>query len=162
MIYERIAVGDSFVLGSHRFTAEAIKRFAGAFDPQGFHTDEDAAAKTHFGALCASGWHTAAVMTRLYVDHLRREAEAAAARGEPAGRVGPSPGFDNLRWLKPVYAGDTITYTARIVARRPSQSKPGWGIVSIEITGAKDNGELAFAVTAHVFVALAEGGEAPL
>jgi len=155
MTYEEIVVGDTFALGSHRFTAEEIKRFAGAYDPQGFHTDEDAAAATHFGALCASGWHTASVMMRLQVAYFRKRAEAAAARGAPTAQLGPSPGFDDLKWLKPVYAGDTIAFAGRVVAKRASQSRPGWGIVSIATTGTKASGEPAFTITGHVFVAMA-------
>src|SRR6185295_5613219 len=92
--YERVAVGDVHRFGSHTFTAEEIKRFAKAFDPQTFHLDEEAAAQSQFGKLAASGWHTTAVMMKLRVAYLTREMEKAAARGEPALRFGPSPGFD--------------------------------------------------------------------
>src|SRR5581483_11620241 len=108
--YDDIKVGDRYALGSHLFTAAAIKSFAGRFDPQRFHVDEDEAKRSHFGALCASGWHTAVVWMRLMVEFRAREAAARIARGEKAATIGPSPGFRELKWLKPVYAGDTISY----------------------------------------------------
>ena len=83
--WEDIAVGERAELGRHTFTADDIKAFARRFDPQPFHLDEAAAARSHFGALCASGWHTASVWMRLMVEHQRREDEARRARGE-AGR----------------------------------------------------------------------------
>jgi acyl dehydratase len=153
--FEQIAVDDSLDFGTHVFTAEEIKRFANAYDPQPFHIDEEAAAKSHFGALCASGWHTASVMMRLMVRHFTREAEAAASRGEPSPALGPSPGFDNLKWLKPVYVGDEIRYAGRIVDKRQTRSRPGWGVVSMEVTGTNQKGEPVFAYTGHVFVAIA-------
>ena len=138
--YEHLTVGQVFACGGHRFTAEDIKRFASAYDPQPFHTDEAAAAATHFGALCASGWHTAAIMTRRVVDHFANEIEAARARGAPAPNLGPSLGCDNLKWMKPVYAGDEINFAGRVVSKRESASRPGWGIVSIETTGTNQRG----------------------
>jgi acyl dehydratase len=152
--YERITIGDSVVFGAHRFTAEEIKRFAVAYDPQPFHTDEAAAAQSHFGALCASGWHTSAVMMRLFVKYFASEIERAKARGETAPQLGPSPGFDDLKWMKPVYAGDEIAFSGTIVAKRESRSRPGWGIVSIETTGVNQKGEPVFAYTGHVFAAI--------
>ncbi len=161
MTFDEIAVGDTFDLGTHRFGAEEIKRFAGAYDPQRFHIDEAEAAATHFGALCASGWHTASVMMRLQVGYFRRHAEQAAARGGVPTQLGPSPGFDDLKWLKPVYAGDTVAFAGRVVAKRPSQSRPGWGLVSIETTGTKQTGEPAFTITGHVFMAMAKAQPPP-
>src|ERR1043166_6088364 len=105
--FDDISVGDCMPLGSHTFTAEDIKTFAAQYDPQTFHMDEAAAAKSHFGALCASGWHTIAVWMRLRVQYGQREDAERAARGEVIARLGPSPGFRDLKWMKPVYAGDT-------------------------------------------------------
>jgi len=155
--YERVAVGDVHQFGSHTFTAEEIKRFAKAFDPQTFHLDEEAAAQSQFGKLAASGWHTTAVMMKLRVAYLTREMEKAAARGEPALRFGPSPGFDDLKWILPVHAGDTLTFTDAIVAKRHSKSRPGWGIVSMTTTAVNQRGETVFSVTGHVFAATGEG-----
>ena len=111
--FDDINVGDRMELGTHTFTAEDIKTFAAQYDPQAFHMDEAAAAKSHFGALCASGWHTIAVWMRLRVLYGRREDAERAARGEVIAKLGPSPGFRELKWLRPVYVGDTITYRVR-------------------------------------------------
>jgi acyl dehydratase len=157
-VYERVVVGETFDCGIHVFTAEEIKRFAITYDPQRFHTDEAAAAETHFGALCASGWHTAAAMMRQFVGRFNAEIEAARARGEPAPNLGPSLGFDALKWLKPVYAGDEITFHGRIVAKRDSDSQPGWGIVSIESTGVNQSGEAVFSCISHFLVAKIDEG----
>jgi acyl dehydratase len=157
-VYERFVIGDTFDLGSHHFGAEEIKRFASAYDPQPFHTDEEAAAKTHFGGLCASGWHTAAVMMRLLTKHFAAEIEHARDRGETAPQFGLSPGVDELKWLKPVYAGDDISFSGRIVAKRESGSRPGWGLVSIETVGVNKKGEPVFSCIGHVFAAMTAGG----
>src|SRR5690349_24903727 len=118
--WDDIAIGEKTELGRFIFTADNIKAFARRFDPQAFHLDEAAAARSHFGALCASGWHTASVWMRLMVDHQRREDEARRGRGEAVASLGPSPGFRELKWLKPVYAGDTVTYATEIVGKRAS------------------------------------------
>ena len=149
--YEQIVVGEVHQYGSHTFTAEEIMRFAAAYDPQTFHADEAAARDSHFGSLIASGWHTASAMMRLFVDHFAREGERATSRGEVSPRFGPSPGFDDLQWLKPVYAGDTIAFTGTIRAKRESRSRPGWGIVTMETTGVNQRGEKVFVVTGHIF-----------
>jgi acyl dehydratase len=150
--YEKIAIGDVHVFGSHTFTAEAIKRFAAKYDPQYFHMDEAAAKNSLFGGLCASGWHTASAMMRLLVTHFDAEEAKARAAGEPVLVSGPSPGFDDLRWPNPVYPGDTVTFTARIVGKRISKSRPGWGLLSMTTTGVKQTGEVVFMVTTHAFV----------
>jgi acyl dehydratase len=154
--YEKIAIGDVHVFGTHTFTADEIKRFATRYDPQYFHTDEAAAKDSYLGGLCASGWHTASAMMGQMVRYFdRREAEARAA-GEPVLVSGPSPGFDDLRWPNPVFAGDVVTYTARIVGKRKSKSRPGWGLLSMTTTGVKQTGEPVFQVTTHAFVETGE------
>jgi acyl dehydratase len=150
--FEDIRVGEAFEVGRHTFTAGDIKAFAARFDPQAFHLDEDAAARSHFGALCASGWHTAATWMRLMVHHHRRENEARRARGEPIAELGPSPGFRELKWLKPVYAGDTITYASEIVEARASNSRPGWGLMWIRNTGVNQKGEPVISFISVAFV----------
>jgi acyl dehydratase len=150
--YEKIAIGDIHVFGSYTFTAENIKHFATKFDPQAFHVDEAAAGHSNFGRLCASGWHTASAMMRLLVAYFdAREAEARAT-GAPVLVSGPSPGFDDLRWPNPVFPGDVVTFTARIVGKRVSRSRPGWGLLSMTTTGVKQTGETVFMVTTHAFV----------
>jgi acyl dehydratase len=139
---EYFRLGETITLGSHRFEADEIKAFAAKYDPQRFHMDEKEAEHSVFGRLCASGWHTAA--TWMKYNLARRE---DAATGEWAGpgpqpKFGPSPGFQNLKWLKPVYAGETITFTRRALAHRALASRPGWRLLTIvceahDSTGAK-------------------------
>jgi acyl dehydratase len=125
-----LVVGETEVLGTHLFTAEEIKRFAAAYDPQPFHLDEAAAAASPFGALCASGWQTAAIWMRLMVQSRQRQREERLAMGLPMAEMGPSPGFRDLRWLLPVYAGDSLTFTSTLLEKRLSKSRPGWGLVT--------------------------------
>ncbi|KAA5602233.1 MaoC family dehydratase [Blastochloris sulfoviridis] len=149
---EDIATGEIDELGSHVFTVEDIKRFAQAFDPQPFHLDEAAAEESHFGGLVASGWHTGAVFMQLWIASCRRRDEEMAARGEPVARFGPSPGFRNMRWLKPVRAGDVLSYRTEVTAKRPSASRPGWGLLSIAVSATNQAGELVFAFDGTVFL----------
>ncbi len=150
--FEDIAVGETFALGRHTFTAGEIKAFAARFDPQLFHLDEDAAAQSHFGALCASGWHTALAWMRLMVDYRRRQAEAAGRRGEPVAGVGPALGFRELKWLKPVYVGDTIDYASEVVETRVSNSRPGFGLMTFRSTGVNQNGETVISFLSTTFI----------
>jgi acyl dehydratase len=150
--FEDLEVGERFEVGRHTFTAENIKSFAERFDPQLFHVDEAAADRSHFGRLCASGWHTAAIWMRLMVEHRRRDDEAMLARGEPVAELGPSPGFRELKWIKPVYAGDSISYASEVVALRPSQSRPGWGLITLRSTGVDQTGELVLSFLSTAFV----------
>jgi acyl dehydratase len=150
--FEDIALGERIQVGSHTFKAEEIKAFAARFDPQPFHLEESAAERSHFGALCASGWHTAVVWMRLMVDSRRRQTEAARARGEPVAAMGPALGFRELKWLKPVFVDDTIDYTSEIVAARVSESRPGVGLLSIRSTGTNQHGEPVISFISTTFV----------
>ena len=149
---EDIALGETYALGRYTFCADDIKAFAGRFDPQLFHLDETAAEASHFGALCASGWHTAAVWMRLMVEYRRRVVEQAHARGEPVASMGPALGFRELRWLKPVYAGDTVNYASEVVEARASNSRPGFGLLTIRSTGVNQNGEAVISFLSTTFV----------
>ena len=116
--FEDIEIGQRRELGSFTFTADAIKKFAAQFDPQRFHLDEEEGRKSLFGGLAASGWHVGSVCMKLLVADGRRRAGEEAARGERVAVWGPSPGFRDLRWLKPVLAGDTLTYASEIASKR--------------------------------------------
>ena len=130
-------VGETVTLGSHAFGADEIKEFARKYDPQPFHVDEAAAERSVFGRLCASGWHTAAMWMR-YNLKLREDAGETPWDGDgPRPQFGPSPGFQNLKWLKPVYAGDTITFTRRALGHRALASRPGWRVLTI-VCAAQD------------------------
>jgi acyl dehydratase len=149
---EDVRVGDKAEVGSHTFTAEEIKSFAARFDPQPFHLDEAAAARSHFGGLVASGWHTGSVCIRLIVQNRLREEEAMQARGEAVGRTGPSPGFRDLKWLKPVYAADTITFASEVIETREVRSRPDKGLVFARNTGTNQEGAVVFSFISVVFV----------
>ncbi|MGH6861040.1 MAG: MaoC/PaaZ C-terminal domain-containing protein, partial [Phyllobacterium sp.] len=95
-------IGVEIDLGTYTFTADEIIAFAEKYDPQRFHVDPEAARHSNFGALCASGWHTTAVWMRLNVKNMKSLVRAARQRGEQPPQFGPSPGFENLKWLKPV------------------------------------------------------------
>lgn len=150
--FEDIEIGERAELGQHTFASDAIKAFAARFDPQAFHLDEAAAARSQFGALCASGWHTASIWMRLMVEHQRREDAARRERGEPVAALGPSPGFRELKWLKPVYVGDTIRYATEIVDKRPSRSRPDWGLITLRNTGVNQKGEPVLSFISVAFV----------
>lgn len=138
--FDDLRVGDLLMTGSHTFNAEEIKSFATRFDPQLFHMDEEAAAKSHFGALCASGWHTAAAWMRLMIDQQREIVDAMTVRGETIPKRGPALGLRDLKWLKPVYVGDTITYRSEVTELRVSNSRPGFGLLTLLTTGVNQEG----------------------
>ena len=150
--FEDIEVGQRRELGSFTFTAGLIKTFARQFDPQRFHLDEEAGRKSLFGGLAASGWHVGSVCMKLLVADGQRRMQQAVARGEKIAVWGPSPGFRDLRWLKPVLAGDTITYATEVASKRTSEKRPEWGIVEARNTGTNQRGELAFSLLATAFV----------
>ena len=155
--WDDIAVGERTELGRHTFTTDGIKSFARRFDPQPFHLDEAAAARSHFGALCASGWHTASIWMRLMVEHTNRQDEAMRARGETVAALGPSPGFRELKWLKPVYVSDTITYFTEVLDKRPSNSRPQWGLMSILNSGVNQKGDTVISFVSTAFVERRQG-----
>jgi acyl dehydratase len=120
--FEDIEVGRAVPLGSRSVTAEEIVAFARAYDPQPFHLDEAAARSTPLGGLAASGWHTAGLMMRLYVDGL-------LARTASMG----SPGIEKLAWLAPVRPGDTLNGTFTATDKRVSKSRPEMGILAVAV-----------------------------
>jgi acyl dehydratase len=150
--FEHIRVGDRYALGRHTFTAADIKAFAVRFDPQTFHVDEEAAQRSHFGGLVASGWHTASVWMRLMVAYRRREIEAARERGEPVAGIGPALGFRDLKWLKPVYVNDTIDYASEVIETRASDSRPELGLLTVMSTGVNQKGETVLSFVSTTFI----------
>ena len=147
--FDEITIGQRIELGSFVFTAEEIVAFARSFDPQPFHLDEAAAKASSFGRLAASGWHTAAVWMATMVSHRKRQLALVDGR---APRLGPSPGFRNLRWSKPVFAGDRITYVSEVADKRDSASRPEWGLFFHRNTGLNQHGEEVFSFDGCVFL----------
>jgi acyl dehydratase len=151
--FEDIRIGEQVALGSHVFMPDEIVRFAKRFDPQPFHLSEEGGRASHFGGLVASGWHTAAVFIRLRVEQLNRQRGAEPPPpGERAPRYGPSPGFRDLKWLKPVHAGDTIAYSSRVVEKVELASRPNWGLVSSRAEAVNQRGETVMTLLGQVFV----------
>lgn len=130
LYWEDFPAGETLEMGSHTFSAEEIIAFARQFDPQPFHVDPEAAKDSFFKGLIASGWHTCSVAMRLMVDKY-------VGRSASLG----SPGLDNIRWLSPVRAGDTITYRRTTTAVRPSASRPGIGLVHSRWEAVNQRGE---------------------
>lgn len=150
--FDDIVVGERVEIGSYAFTADNIKAFATRFDPQPFHIDEAAAKRSHFGKLCASGWQSAAMWMRLMVEYRKREAARMQARGELVPTIGPSPGFRDLTWSKPVYPGDTISYASEVVETRLSKSRPGWGLMMVRNSGTNQHGEQVVSFISTAFI----------
>jgi len=117
LFLEDLEVGQKASFGAYQVTREDVIAFATAYDPQPFHLSDEAAAKTYFGKVAASGWHTCAMTMRMLVDN---------GRDVPMASLG-SPGVDELRWLKPVYPGDTLRVESEIIEVTPSRSKPDIG-----------------------------------
>ncbi len=149
--YEELEIGDRIDLGALHFAEADVIRFAKAFDPQFFHVDPVAARSSIFGGLIASGWHTGAGWMRCMVGNRLSAASAAMGRGVRPARLGPSPGFMQLRWVKPVRAGDTIRYSSAIYEKRVSASRPGWGLVRHYNTGVNQDGETVLSFIGNVF-----------
>jgi acyl dehydratase len=122
--FEDLEVGKEAYFGSYEVTREEVIAFARKYDPQPFHLSDEEAAKTHFGRLAASGWHTAAMTMAVIARHVVEEEQAGLG----------SPGVDELRWLKPVYPGDTLHVNSKIVDKTPSRSKPEIGSFRSECT----------------------------
>ena len=115
--FDDLAVGDETTFGHYDVTREEVLEFARKYDPQPFHLSDEAAARTHFGRLAASGWHTAAMTMAVIVQAMGREPQASLG----------SPGVDELRWVKPVYPGDRLTMRGKVLEKTPSRSKPDLG-----------------------------------
>ena len=147
---ELMSVGEQVEMGRFEFTAGKIVEFARKFDPQYFHLDAERAKSSILGGLCASGWHVAAAMMKCNVEATRRQAREVADRGETPPKFGPSPGFKNLKWLRPVYAGDTVTYFMRFTGDRPVPNRPGRNVVEMSYEGRNQKDELVYSVDCSV------------
>ena len=150
--FEDMEIGVRRDVGSFTFTAEAIKTFAAQFDPQAFHLDEEAGRNSLFGGLAASGWHVGSACMKLMVADGQRLSREAAARGEEIAVWGPSPGFRELRWIKPVLAGDTISFSSVVETKRMSEKRPEWGILQARTSGTNQRGEAVYSLLATAFV----------
>lgn len=122
--YEDLEVGLTSKFGRYDVTRGEVMEFAQKYDPQPFHLDDEAAAKTHFGRLSASGWHTCAMTMAMLVENMKTSRQAGLG----------SPGMDNLRWVKPVYPGDTLRVETTIIEKRRSKNRPDMGLFKSDLT----------------------------
>lgn len=150
--FEDLNPGQVTDLGSYLFTAQNITAFASKFDPQPFHLDNEAAKSSIFGALCASGWQTASVYIGFNIRARQQREAEAKERGEEIARWGPSPGFKDLKWPKPVFVGDTISYRQTIADLTNFGSRPERGLLVTLGEGFNQKGELVFQVTGQILV----------
>lgn len=146
--FEDIAVGDVARFGSYAVTREETVEFARRYDPQPFHLSDEAAARTHFGRVSASGWHTCAMMMAMLVAHMKDNAQASLG----------SPGMDELRWLRPVYPGDTLSMETEVIEARRSASRPEMGITKSRMTVFNQDGVAVMTVVANGLIATRPAG----
>ena len=139
--FDTLEPGDVLDLGSRTVTEAEIIAFARDFDPQPFHIDPAAAESSIFGGIIASGWHTCALTMRLLVDGFLSH---AASMG--------SPGVEQIRWLKPVRPGDTLTARIRVLEKRPSQSKPDRGSIRSLTEVTNQAGELVMTMESFILM----------
>ena len=140
--FDDLAVGDETVFGHYDVTREEVIEFARKYDPQPFHLSDEEAAKTHFGRLAASGWHTCAMTMAVIARAVVEEEQAGLG----------SPGVDELRWLKPVYPGDTLHVRGKIVEKTPSRSKPEIGSFRTRTTVTNQDGLPVLRFTSIVLI----------
>jgi acyl dehydratase len=149
--FEDIEIGRVTDFGTYEVTREEVLDFARKYDPQPFHLSDEAAAKTHFGRLAASGWHTCAMTMATIVRTL--------STGRQQAGLG-SPGVDELRWLKPVYPGDTLHVRGKIIDKTPSRSKPEIGTFRTQTTVTNQDDVPVMRFTSIVLIRRRPEGEA--
>lgn len=148
--YEDLVVGTIARFGNYAVTRDEVIDFARKYDPQPFHLDDEAAAATHFGRLAASGWHTAGMMMAMNVAHFTEHQTASLG----------SPGIDQLRWLKPVYPGDTLHMESELLEKRRSASKPEMGLTKTKSTVYNQHDEPVMSLIANGMIRVREPEEA--
>lgn len=131
LYFEDIQVGAKDSFGRYEVTREEVVDFASKYDAQPFHLSDEAAAKTFFGRLSASGWHTCAMTMAMLVENMKGKEQAGLG----------SPGVDEIRWLRPVYPGDTLRVESQIVDKTPSKSRPDMGSFRSTVTVFNQNDE---------------------
>ena len=146
--YEDIEVGSHQSFGRYQVTPEEVKAFATAYDPQPFHLSDEAAAKTHFGRISASGWHTCAMTMRMLVENMSVVEQAGLG----------SPGVDNLRWVKPVYPGDTLRCETEVIEKRRSKSKPDMGLFKSQCRTFNQHDELVLEMVSNGLIRVRDPG----
>ncbi len=146
--FDDLSVGDATDFGHYDVTREEVIEFARKYDPQPFHLSDEAAAKTHFGRIAASGWHTCAMTMAVIARFVVADRQAGLG----------SPGVDELRWLKPVYPGDRLTVRASVIEKIPSRSKPQIGVIRSRTSVSNQDGTDVLTFTSIVMMARRPGG----
>jgi acyl dehydratase len=139
--FEDYAVGAVYRYGPVTVARDELVAFAAAYDPQPMHVDEAAAAAGPWGGLIASGWHTVAILMRLYVDNFLSPVSALV-----------SPGVDDLRWRLPVRPGDALTAQVTVLEARRSRSQPMQGMLRVQLEGFNQDGVLATSFIGTTFM----------
>jgi acyl dehydratase len=156
MWFEDIVLGEKRDLGSYTFTEDAMIDFARKYDPQPFHIDPEAAKHSMFGGLIASGWHTAAVWMKLMV----ASRPTGKSDGAQNARYSVSPGFEMMRWLKPVRPGMTLRYSTEIAEKIDLKSRPELGLVKSRNEARNEVGELVLSFIGMGFIHRRPKGDA--
>lgn len=146
--FEDLEVGTVSRFGSYAVTREEVIEFASKYDPQPFHLDDEAAAKTHFGRLSASGWHTCAMTMAMMVENLKTHRQAGLG----------SPGMDSLRWKKPVYPGDKLRVETELLEKRRSSSRPEMGLFKSRVQVFNQNDEVVLEMTSNGMIEVRNPG----
>ena len=142
IFYEDLEIGMTRSFGGYEVTREEVLEFASKYDPQPFHLSDEAAAQTHFGKISASGWHTCSMTMRMMVENMMNEKSAGLG----------SPGVDQLRWIKPVYPGDTLRCETEIIEKRRSASRPEMGIFKSRIRTFNQKDEMVLEMVSNALM----------
>lgn len=144
LYYEDLEIGAKQSFGRYEVTREEVLEFARKYDPQPFHLDDEAAARTHFGRISASGWHTCAMTMAMMVENMKQVRQAGLG----------SPGVDNLQWKKPVYPGDTLRVESEIISKRRSKSRREMGIFKSRAQVFNQNDEVVLEMISNGLIAV--------
>lgn len=139
--YEDFPEGMTMPFGSYHLSKEEVIAYAREWDPQPFHLDEEAAKRSVLGGLAASGWQTSAILVKLAVEAYANRSAAMASNS-----------MEEVKWLKPVYAGETLTGRGTVLSRRVSSKRPEMGILRIRFELFNSAGELKTEITGVQFM----------
>lgn len=140
--FEDIEVGVPTRFGRYEVTREEVLEFAEKYDPQPFHLSDEAAARTHFGRIAASGWHSCAMTMAMLVENMKDHPQASLG----------AAGIDELRWLKPVYPGDVLRCESEVLDKRESRSNPAIGSLRSEMRVFNQDDVMVMRFIAHALI----------
>ncbi|MCP8937015.1 MaoC family dehydratase [Alsobacter sp. SYSU M60028] len=149
LAFEDFVPGAVSTYGAYKVTREEIVAFASRFDAQPMHLDEAAASTSMLGGLAASGWHTCAMLMRLFADNVLRDSTGMGA-----------PGIDELKWLRPVRPGDVLGVRMTVLEARPSATRADRGYVRFRFEVTNQDGAVVMEQTNSVIFGRRGAGEA--